>query len=339
MSSGILNCRFYRAKFPAPDELVMVTIKQIEDMGAYVQLLEYNNIEGMILMGELSRRRIRSINKLIRVGRNEAVVVVRVDPVKGYIDCSKRRASPEDRDLCHSKHAKGNKINLILRNVAQKLQYKEDNQLEELYSKSAWYFDEKFKQDNASFEWFKKAVADSSVLDECPLDNNVREVLLAEIQRRLAPNPVKIRADVEVSCFNFEGIDAIKRALKRGIACSTEEMQISVNLIAPPTYVLTVTTLDHTDGLAAVNKAMGEIEESIEESGGSFKVVSEPKVVNRADDLEFAKQLEKLEQENQEVAGDDSNSEGEETDSTTGGGGGAKMANGKGDAAEEEEED
>ena len=46
MSSGILNCRFYRAKFPAPDELVMVTIKQIEDMGAYVQLLEYNNIEG-----------------------------------------------------------------------------------------------------------------------------------------------------------------------------------------------------------------------------------------------------------------------------------------------------
>ena len=46
MSSAILNCRFYRAKFPAIDELVMVTIKQIEDMGAYVQLLEYNNIEG-----------------------------------------------------------------------------------------------------------------------------------------------------------------------------------------------------------------------------------------------------------------------------------------------------
>ena len=34
-------------------------------------------------MGELSRRRIRSINKLIKVGRNEAVVVVRVDPIKG----------------------------------------------------------------------------------------------------------------------------------------------------------------------------------------------------------------------------------------------------------------
>ena len=40
-------------------------------MGAYVSLLEYDNIEGMILLSELSRRRIRSINKLIRVGKQE----------------------------------------------------------------------------------------------------------------------------------------------------------------------------------------------------------------------------------------------------------------------------
>ena len=40
---------------------------------------------GMILLTELSRRRIRSINKLIRVGRNEVVVVVRVDRDKGEI--------------------------------------------------------------------------------------------------------------------------------------------------------------------------------------------------------------------------------------------------------------
>lgn len=39
----------------------------------------------MILLTELSRRRIRSINKLIRVGRNEVVVVVRVDREKGLL--------------------------------------------------------------------------------------------------------------------------------------------------------------------------------------------------------------------------------------------------------------
>lgn len=61
----------------------MVNVLSIAEMGAYVHLLEYNDIEGMILLSELSRRRIRSINKLIRVGKTEPVVVIRVDKEKG----------------------------------------------------------------------------------------------------------------------------------------------------------------------------------------------------------------------------------------------------------------
>ena len=73
----------YENKFPEVDDLIMVNVRQIADMGAYVRLLEYNDIEGMILLSELSRRRIRSIQKLLRVGRNEVVVVLRVDKEKG----------------------------------------------------------------------------------------------------------------------------------------------------------------------------------------------------------------------------------------------------------------
>lgn len=78
-----LFCRFYEERFPEIEDVVMVNVSSIADMGAYVHLLEYNSIEGMILLSELSRRRIRSINKLIRVGRNECVVVIRVDKDKG----------------------------------------------------------------------------------------------------------------------------------------------------------------------------------------------------------------------------------------------------------------
>jgi polyribonucleotide nucleotidyltransferase len=80
---SLSNCRFYENQYPQVDDLVMVQVRQIAEMGAYVKLLEYDNIEGMILLSELSRRRIRSINKLIRVGRNEVVVVLRVDQEKG----------------------------------------------------------------------------------------------------------------------------------------------------------------------------------------------------------------------------------------------------------------
>lgn len=111
----VLSCRFYKEKYPEVsatadviqsasiyinffqiqfakfamhfveqiDDVVMVNVRAIAEMGAYVYLLEYNNIEGMILLSELSRRRIRSINKLIRVGKTEPVVVIRVDKEKG----------------------------------------------------------------------------------------------------------------------------------------------------------------------------------------------------------------------------------------------------------------
>ena len=64
----------------------------------------------MILRSEFSRRRIRSVNKLIRVGRNEVVAVLRVDNEKGYIDLSKRRVSPEDVLKCEDKFNKSKAV-------------------------------------------------------------------------------------------------------------------------------------------------------------------------------------------------------------------------------------
>ena len=91
-----MKCRYFREKYPEVDQLVMVNVRNVEQLGAYVSLLEYNDIEGMVLLSELSRRRIRSINKLIRVNRKEVVMVLRVDKEKGYVDLSKRRVPTED---------------------------------------------------------------------------------------------------------------------------------------------------------------------------------------------------------------------------------------------------
>ena len=151
-----LTCRYYENKYPEIDDVVMVNVRSIADMGAYVYLLEYNNIEGMILLSELSRRRIRSINKLIRVGRTEPVVVIRVDKDKGYIDLSKRRVSPEDVERCTEVFSKAKAVNSILRHVAAILGFKSSEELEELYKKTAWHFEAKTKKKGSSYDWFKQ---------------------------------------------------------------------------------------------------------------------------------------------------------------------------------------
>ena len=59
---------------------------------------------------------------------------------------------------------------------------------------------------------------------------------------KLTQQAVKIRADIDVSCYTYEGIDAVKNALRAGIACSTDVVPIKINLIAPPLYVMTTST-------------------------------------------------------------------------------------------------
>ena len=81
----VLSCRFYANHYPEEDDVVMVNVRSVAEMGVYVDLLEYDQMEGLILLSELSRRRIRSINKLVRVNRNEVVVVIRVDKGLSFI--------------------------------------------------------------------------------------------------------------------------------------------------------------------------------------------------------------------------------------------------------------
>ena len=99
--------------------------------------------------------------------------------------------------------------------------------------------------------------------------------LLAQISRRLTPQPAKIRADIEVTCFSYDGIDAIKTALLQGEKMSTEQCAIKVKLVAPPLYVVVANTLDKEIGLATVRSGVEKIREVIESFGGGLAIKME----------------------------------------------------------------
>ncbi|KAL2165675.1 hypothetical protein VTG60DRAFT_4045 [Thermothelomyces hinnuleus] len=297
------NCRFYEEKYPEIDSFVMVNVKQIADMGAYVKLLEYDNIDGMILLSELSRRRIRSIQKLIRVGRNEVVVVLRVDKEKGYIDLSKRRVSPEDIVRCEERYNKSKIVHSIMRHVAEKTQ----TPIERLYETIGWPLNKKYGH---SLDAFKLSITNPDIWADITFPSEaVEQELKSYIGRKLTPQPTKVRADIEVTCFSYEGIDAIKAALRTAEARNTAETQVKCRLVSPPLYVLTNTCLDKNAGIARLEEAIDDVRKSIEAAGGHLVVKMAPKAVTESDDAELQALMEKRERENAEVSGDESVSE------------------------------
>ena len=360
------RCRFHENVLPAYEDIVMVQVNQIAEMGAYVSLLEYDGIEGMILLSELSRRRIRSINKLIRVGKNECVSVLRVDREKGYIDLSKRRVSSDQLVAAMERFQKGKAVHSIMRNVAEKL----DMPLVELNRMITWPLArskmfihpkdafvlaiqdperifaelkrvsaEYLQQLTVRLAALRKKEADGAdeVLDAghhqggkheeeeeeeemssaemeasiaslkrgLDLPADIRDMLMATIKRRLTPQPIKIRADVNVSCYSYQGIDAVKKALQCAKKFSLDRHPVTVSLIAPPQYTIQTTALEKNEGIQRAKQAVEAVRESIVANGGNLVIKMEPKATTSRDDERLEELLQKMEAENNEIDGDE----------------------------------
>lgn len=295
-----LVCRFFENQYPEIEEVVMVNVRTIAEMGAYVTLLEYNNIEGMILLSELSRRRIRSVNKLIRVNRNEVVMVLRVDKEKGYIDLSKRRVSPEDIAKCESRYNKAKAVHRVLRQVAEK----RGMVLKHLYQQVGWPL---YKKYGHAYDAFRLCLTDQEdIFSDLPnADPEVVAMLTDYIKKRLAPQPIKIRADVDVTCFTYEGIDAVRDALLAGQAVGTRDMPIKTKLVAPPTYVITTQTLDKDQGIELLQRAIEVVTTNILEKGGKIEVLLAPKAVSQREETELQAMMDRLAAEAEEQEGDE----------------------------------
>ncbi|PPR03960.1 hypothetical protein CVT24_008315 [Panaeolus cyanescens] len=390
--------RYYEQKYPEVDELVMVQVRQIAEMGAYVKLLEYDNTEGMILLSELSRRRIRSVQKLIRVGRNEVVVVLRVDKEKGmdkfpkrsfhtlliimiyatgYIDLSKRRVSPEDIVKCEERFMKSKTVASILRHVASKVpsvsgagdaptspieaaapsekdreskkaarkarqaaaatapapvgdeegaenelgadagpalgSYRpsanEEEKLELLYEQVAWPLGKKYGH---PYDAFKLALTEPDTVFSslpAPIPESTLQLLVSTIARRLTPQPIKLRADIELTCYTPAGIDAIKKALRAGEKQSSEAVPIKAKLVAPPLYVLSTNATDKYAAVERLERAIETIQSTIEQQGGNLIVKMKPKAVSETEEQDLAALMMKAGQENAEVSGDEDDEE------------------------------
>ena len=60
-NSDLVKCRFYRNKVPLKDEIVAVVTTDIKELGAYVRLLEYDNIEGFIMLSQVTAKRVKTV--------------------------------------------------------------------------------------------------------------------------------------------------------------------------------------------------------------------------------------------------------------------------------------
>lgn len=81
--------------------------------------------------------------------------------------------------------------------------------------------------------------------------------MLENIGKRLMPSAIKIRTEFELTCFAYEGIESIRKALLAAKDAVVEEnYDIKFKLIAPPIYNAEILTLDKPKSVQKLEKAL-----------------------------------------------------------------------------------
>jgi len=273
-----LQHRYYEKEFPEVGDLVMVKVSRIDDLGVYGALLEYCNREGMLMISELSSRRVRSIYKLVRIGKVYTLVVLGVNREKGFIDLSKKRldATPEERLKYDNRYNNAKALNSIISYVASRTQADPNMtscSMEDLYKMFGFEMLEQYETGNNLFKLAAKNP--DQFLERIKIPEDIRELVMSNLKRKLTPQVVKIRGDVGVTCEARAGIDAIKDSFKAALEVSTKEYPIQITLIGTPLYMVVCSTLDKEEGVVRVKKAIQIIREQIEERGGRMEIKKE----------------------------------------------------------------
>src|SRR2546426_11425432 len=107
--------------FPEVGDLVVATVKRVEDYGAYVKLDEFAGIEGLVHISEMATTWVRNIRDHAREGQKLVLKVLRVNPQRNQIDLSLRRVTGREKSEKMLEWKKERKAEAILKSAAEKM--------------------------------------------------------------------------------------------------------------------------------------------------------------------------------------------------------------------------
>lgn len=257
-------------EWPEVGELVISTINEITEYGAYVTLDEYGK-DGFLHISEISSGWIRNIRDHIREGEKLVLKVLRVNPEKNQIDLSLRRVTQREKREKIMLWKRSRKAESLLRSASQKL----GMNLDELYDKVGGVLEESFSD---IYEGLETAARDGvEALLKVGVPKNIAEILTEIAKERIKLSVVKVRGILNITCTKPDGILKIKESLLKAKESGlTRGSDVKIYVIASPKYQIEVTAKDYKEANAILNRVAKTAIETITKLGGqgSFEVQS-----------------------------------------------------------------
>lgn len=248
-------------EWPEAGDLVIATIREVTDYGAYANLDEYDK-QGLLHISEISSSWIRNIRDFVREGQKVVLKVLRVDVEKRHIDLSLRRVTKRERIEKMMAWKKDRKADTLLRDVAEKIGLS----TEEVYAKAGAIIEKEY----GLYEGFERAVKEGQeILTKIGIAEELANAFVQVAQERIHVPMVKVKGTVEVSYTKQNGVRIIKEAfLNAKKAERSRDTKLRFYVIAAPRYCVEVLADNYKRAEEILQKAGQNVVSSVEKAGG-----------------------------------------------------------------------
>lgn len=233
---------FYKRKgLPSKGDIVICRIKKILTHSAFAQLIEFDNLEGMIHISEVSSKWIKNIQDFLTVDEQVVCRVENVDEQKGYIDLSIKRVSTGEEKKKKNEFKMENRIEKLVEHACKQT----NMNLEEFYKKEGFSLVEKYGSLQVFYEAFME---DNSIIDKLNFSKQFRDHLKEAFNSLLQKTRVSVNKRVKFLAFGPVGLDNIKSFIADVMKKTKEESNsFQIKYIDAPEYLLTIDSRDYKE--------------------------------------------------------------------------------------------
>jgi translation initiation factor 2 subunit 1 len=249
--------------WPEIGDLVVCTVINVVDFGAFVELDEYDKKEGLIHISEVASGWVKYIRDHVREGQKIVCKVLNVDPSRSHIDLSFKDVNEHQRQAKIQEWKSEQKAEKWLDFVINATTANKEELQDQLI--------EKF--DSLYYAFEEVAIRGASILE------GFDPVVAEEIERVAKVNVkvpfVDITGYIDLTCPKSNGIEVIKRALKAAVKTDDTDIRYEVSYMGAPRYRIRTVAFDYKKAENALKKAATGAIDVVVKAGGSGKFYRE----------------------------------------------------------------
>jgi translation initiation factor 2 subunit 1 len=256
-------------ELPERGDIVLCTVREITPHGIYVDLDEYNAMNGFLHISEISTGWVRNIDRVAKVGQKLVLKVVRAEKSRREVDLSLRQVTNEERRNKLIEWKQKEKVLTILAMVKKKLGM-EDNAFSDIVDRLQQQYGTLYEALEDAAKRGEKTFAALNFPAEV-----VNEMVTAAREKIASPK-YEVGNIVEMSSNAPDGILQIKKALAAGLNASSVA-EIKMTYVGAPRYRVRVTADDYKQA----DKVMGAVLLKMEEAIGKHGSFTSKKEMSR----------------------------------------------------------